>query len=149
MEKCFICRKHREELALPGGPILNDDLIFASHIFESPAGIPDSVYLGYVFVETKRHAPSFSDLTNHEAERVGRAAARVSEATKTALGAEHVFVAVIGTGIPHFHMHLVPRYPGTPGQLEWTRVDEWEGAPRGGQAAVEEATRRIRASLHW
>ena len=56
---------------------------------------------------------------------------------------------MIGTSVPHFHMHLLARYPGTPADLEWTRVDEWEAAPRGGEDAVADATARIRASLHW
>jgi diadenosine tetraphosphate (Ap4A) HIT family hydrolase len=56
---------------------------------------------------------------------------------------------VIGTSVPHFHMHLLARYPGTPADLEWTPVDEWEAAPRGGEDAVADATARIRASLHW
>jgi hypothetical protein len=46
-------------------------------------------------------------------------------------------------------MYLLARYPGTPADLEWTRDDEWEAAPRGGEDAVADATARIRASLHW
>jgi hypothetical protein len=41
---CFICRKHRGEISIPGGPIYQDDLLYAGHI-----AIPDeqtSVYLG-------------------------------------------------------------------------------------------------------
>jgi histidine triad (HIT) family protein len=146
---CFICRKHRGELAVAGGPVVDDDRLFASHAWETPDGVPEEVYIGHVFVETKRHAASFADLTAEEAGAVGRLAASLSAALKDALGADYVFAAVIGTGVPHFHLHLLARYPGTPAELDWTRVDEWEGAPRGGEAEVAEAVGRIRASLHF
>jgi histidine triad (HIT) family protein len=146
---CFVCRKHRGEVAVAGGPIFADELVYASHAWETPAGVPDDVHLGHVFLETRRHAPSFADLSDAEASAVGLLASRLSAAMKAALGSDFVFAAVIGTGVPHFHMHLLARYPGTPPELEWTRVDEWESAPRGGEDAVADAAARIRASLHW
>ena len=144
---CFICAKHRGEFAVAGGPIADDDLLYAAHVWETPNGIPDEVYVGHVYIETKRHAPYFADLTEEEARAVGLLASRLSRALKDALRADFVFAAVIGTGIPHFHLHLLGRYPGTPPELAWHSVDEWEGAPRGGEDVVAEATERIRASL--
>ena len=29
---CYICRKHRGELLIPGGAIYEDDLLYAGHI---------------------------------------------------------------------------------------------------------------------
>jgi histidine triad (HIT) family protein len=145
---CFICRKHRGEFDVPGGAIVEDDLLFASHLWATPEGVPDDVYLGHVKIETKRHAPYLSDLTDEEAEAVGRVASRLSRAMKAVLGADYVFAAVIGLGVAHFHFHLLARYPGTPADLEWDHVDEWEGAPRGGFDEVAALTERLRASLH-
>ena len=144
---CFICRKHRGEFAVAGGPIADDDLVVAGHVWETPSGIPEDVYIGHVFVETKRHAPSFADLSTDEAAAVGILASRLSRALKEALGADFVFAAVIGTGVPHFHLHLLARYPGAPADLPWHRADEWEGAPRGGESEVAAASERIRRAL--
>jgi diadenosine tetraphosphate (Ap4A) HIT family hydrolase len=144
---CFICRKQRGEVALAGGPIVEDALLVASHEWESPEGVPEDVYLGHVYVETKRHAPSFADLTAEEAQAVGLLASRLSAALKEALGADYVFAAVIGTGVPHFHLHLVARYPHTPSDVRWHEVDEWEGAPRGGYDDVAALTARLTAAL--
>ena len=58
MSDCWICGKHRGEVALRGGPIVDDALLHASHARETRDGVPDDVYPGWVFVETKRHAPS-------------------------------------------------------------------------------------------
>jgi histidine triad (HIT) family protein len=54
---------------------------------------------------------------------------------------------VIGHGVDHFHLHLIARYPGTPREFWWTRVDEWPGAPRGGAAEIAEITARLRAAI--
>ena len=61
--------------------------------------------------------------------------------------AEHVYAAVIGHGVDHFHMHVIPRYPGTPREYWWTRVDEWPDAPRGGDAEIAALAVRLRAAL--
>jgi diadenosine tetraphosphate (Ap4A) HIT family hydrolase len=45
---------------------------------------------------------------------VGRAIARVTRALRESEGAEHVYLVVVGHESPHLHVHLVPRYPGTP-----------------------------------
>ncbi len=144
---CFTCRKHRGEFAVAGGFILDDDLLSASHRWEIPDGLPETVYLGHVFIETKRHAPALADLTADEARAVGLAASRLSRAVKETLGADYVFAAVIGTHVPHFHMHLLARYPDTPREVPWHDVDEWEGAPHGGYEDVAALTARIKASL--
>jgi diadenosine tetraphosphate (Ap4A) HIT family hydrolase len=144
---CFICRKHRAEIALAGGFIVDDRLLAASHGWEAPEGVPEHVYLGHVFVETKRHAPSFAELTAEEAQAVGLLASRLSAAMKEALGADYVFAAVIGTGVAHFHLHLLARYPQTPPEVRWHEVDDWEGAPRGGYDDVAALTARLAATF--
>ena len=104
----------------------------------------EDVYLGYLFVEARRHVRELGDLSEEEAAAVGRAAARWSRALQAVTGAEHVYSAVIGHGVDHFHLHLIPRYPGTPREYWWTRVDEWPGAPRGGEAEIAELLERLR-----
>jgi diadenosine tetraphosphate (Ap4A) HIT family hydrolase len=62
-----------------------------------------------------------------------------------AKGAEHVYAAVIGHGVDHFHRHVIPRYPGTPGEYRWTRVDEQPDAPRGDARGAAALVERLRA----
>jgi histidine triad (HIT) family protein len=54
---------------------------------------------------------------------------------------------VIGDGVPHLHVHLLPRYPGTPREYWWTRVDQWPQALRGGIAEIEGLVRDLRGYL--
>lgn len=104
----------------------------------------EDVYLGYLFVEARRHVSELGDLTADEAAAVGRAAVRWSRALQDVAGAEHVYAAVIGHNVAHFHLHLILRYPGTPREFWWTRVDEWPDAPRGGEAEVAALVERLR-----
>ncbi len=46
---CFICRKHRGEIVIPGGAIFEDDLLYAEH---AGAQAGQAAYLGYIMVET-------------------------------------------------------------------------------------------------
>jgi histidine triad (HIT) family protein len=147
---CFVCRKHRDRGGLvPGGPVAEDDLVLVSHIAPGPSGAP--VYLGYLFVEPWRHAPGLADLTGAEARAVGLWCARASRALREAAGAEHVYAMVAGDGVPHLHVHLIPRYPGTPREYWWTRTShrtaEWPDAPRGTEPEITALVARLRGYL--
>jgi hypothetical protein len=61
-----------------------------------------SSYLGHMFVEPRRHAPGLAGLTDTEAQSVGLWSARASRALREVAGAEHVYAAVIGDGVPIF-----------------------------------------------
>lgn len=147
---CFVCRKHRDRgLLMPGGPIAENELTLVSHIVTPDALDRDgtTAYLGHLFVEPRRHAPGLADLTDAEAQAVGWWCTRASRALRDVAGAEHVYAAVIGDGVPHLHVHLLPRYPGTPREYWWTRVDEWPQARRGSAAEIEVVVNELREYL--
>lgn len=148
MADCFICAKHQPFTAVPGGVIVDDEYCVVSHLpLLLPQGPQESVYLGYLMVEPRRHVAELGDLAPDEAASLGRLAASASAALREATGAEHVYAAIIGHGIEHLHLHLIPRYPGTPRDYWWTRVDEWPDAPRGNAAQVADLADRIRAHI--
>src|SRR5262245_42462944 len=97
-EECFVCQKHRGKVALPGGTIYEDDLVFASH--HIPEDGPTS-YMGWLIVEPKRHIPGLAEQTQEEAKASGLLIARLSSALKTCEGAEHIYAFVLGHHIPH------------------------------------------------
>jgi histidine triad (HIT) family protein len=148
MSDCFVCLKHRDMDAVPGGVIAADDHVVVSHLpLRTPQGEADSVYLGHLVVEPREHVRELGELSDDQAASLGRLAARASAALTRAAGAEHVYSAVIGHGVEHLHLHLIPRYPGTPREYWWVRLDEWPDAPRGGVAEVEALAERLRAAL--
>ena len=144
MADCFICAKH----AVGVDAVVADEHAVVTHLpLVTPAGAAESVYLGYLFVEPRRHVPELGDLRPDEAASVGRLAAAAAGALQRSEGAEHVYAAVIGHGVGHVHLHLIPRYPATPREYWWTRVDEWPDAPRGGEAEIAALVARLRAQL--
>jgi histidine triad (HIT) family protein len=148
MQDCWLCRKHGAMSVVPGGVIAEDDHALVSHLpLTTPTACASAVYLGHLFVESRRHVAELGDLRPEEAASVGRLAALVSRALMTSEGAEHVYAAVIGHGIAHFHLHLIARYPGTPEEYWWTRLDEWPDAPRGDAVAVIALADRLRAAI--
>ena len=138
---CFVCRKHQGKISIPGGAVYEDELIYAGH-----ASIPKgqtTTYLGSFMVEPKRHVQGLADLTDTEAQKVGLLIARLSRALKTSEGAEHIYLFVLGHAVPHLHIWVVPRYPGTPREYWGLRVDEWQEAPRGGAEEIAALCKRI------
>ncbi len=141
---CFVCRKHRGEIPTPGGIIYEDETIRIDHLV--PQQSP-SVYLGYLMVEPKRHAPGLGDLTDSEAQALGLWVARISRVLKSSEKAEHVYAFVLGDHVPHLHIQVVPRYPGAPRQYWGVHVDEWPDAPHGGPQEIAALCSRLRAAL--
>jgi histidine triad (HIT) family protein len=141
MEACPICAKHK--YAVIGGPLYEDDLVYAHHVFNDRG----ETFLGYVRAETKRHVPSFAELTAAEAQALGLLVARLSRALKDSTGADHVYVFFYGDHVPHLHLHIFARYPGTPEEYWRERVGEWSGSPKGGADEVAALCDRLRSSL--
>jgi histidine triad (HIT) family protein len=142
---CLVCRKHQDHSLMPGGAIYEDDLLVVAHA--GPPVVQDDTYLGYLMLETRRHTPALADLSVEEAMGVGVMAARLAQALQETESAEHVYAFVLGDGVAHFHMHIVPRYPGAPREYYGSRVDEWPDAPRGGSEAITAVCDRLRAWL--
>ena len=110
--ECFICRKHRAGNGAPGGSIYEDTLTFIGHAATAEDGtLP---LLGHYLVEPKRHVAGIGSLSNVEAQAVGLQLTRTSRALQAETGAEHIYVFVLGHHVDHLHIHIVPRYPGTP-----------------------------------
>ena len=142
--RCFICDKHRQGDAAQGGVLFEDDLVYAGHIHTM--GNP-TAYRGWLIVEPKRHVAGLGDLTDEEAAAVGRLMNRVARVQKNSAGAEHVYAFVFGDSVPHLHVHLAPRYPGTPRDYWGSRLDEWPDGPRVNGVEMRELVERLRGRL--
>jgi histidine triad (HIT) family protein len=144
---CLVCRELAGDIIVPGGLLWEEDGAVALHMPPVEEIDNPRPYIGHLLVVTRRHVARIGDLTQEEAAAVGRTVTRLARALVEAAGAEWVYSAVIGTRTPHFHQHLLPRYPGTPDEVPWHSVDEWEGARRGGPEEIVEVADRIRASF--
>jgi histidine triad (HIT) family protein len=140
---CLICRQVAGDVN--GGLLIDAPLVVGFHASVIPQN--PSPLLGHLFVSPRRHAAAFEDLDAREAAAVGVAVSRLARALRETLDLERVYTASIGHAYAHLHMHLLPRYGGTPADVPWVELDEWEGAPHGDEAAIAALAERLRAAL--
>lgn len=131
-------------MAIPGGFLAADQSVVGFHVPPLDEIGNPRPYLGHLLVVTRRHVAKLGDLNDDESSSVGRTAARLARALTEQGGAEWVYSAVIGTGVPHFHLHLLPRYPATPREVPWHAIDEWDGGPHGGAAEIEDFVGKLK-----
>ena len=143
-EDCFVCQKHRGEVTIPGGAILEDQLIYIGHAWSPDEG--EGVYLGACIVEPKRHVLSWAELTDREAERIGIGIRDLSQRLKHEAAAEHVYVFVLGHHVPHLLIWVVPRYPETPREFWGMKLFEWPERVKGTLEAVEALVEKLRVT---
>lgn len=141
MTNCFICNKHKGEIIIPGGVIYENDLIYIGHI-----GIDESEnnYLGHIMLDLKRHIKGMDEMTNEESQIIGNTLKYITAALKICLNVEHVYINVLGDHVPHFHVHIIPRYKDTPKEFWGNDVKKWDEAPRGGVHEVENIANKLR-----
>ncbi len=143
MDGCPFCNIQRGLVPLIGGPVYEDDLVYAHHfhVGEGPTNH------GHLLLETKRHTPGFADLIPAEAQAMGILITRLSSALKACTGAEKVYAVFYGEVIPHLHVHLTARYPDTPDEFLRWKIEGWPDAPRGNADGIAAVCDRLRASL--
>ena len=146
---CFVCTKHGLGDQAPGGVLYQDELVYAGHVHSLG---DETAYRGHLVVEPRRHVEGFGLLTLDEAERLGRVANELAAALRTTLGADHVYVWVLGGAPPsertppHLHVHVVPRYPGTPPDYHGAAVTRWPEAPRVDEPAMRTLVNHLKRS---
>ena len=140
-DPCLACGIAAGRIATPGGIILRNGG-FTVHALADPTPLA-----GWLVVTSDRHARALYDLDAAEAAALGRVTARVMRAQREALGAEHVYAFAIGDVLRHFHLHLVPRYAGTPARLRGRGCFEGRPEEMLPESEVATAVVKVRAAL--
>lgn len=117
---CLGCQVAAGEHPTPGGGVLRRGG-FLVHAVAAPSPLA-----GWLVITSERHVRGLYDLDAAELAQLGPLTAEVMRAQRQALGAEHVYAFAIGEVLPHFHLHLVPRFADTPERLRGRRC--FEGA---------------------
>ncbi len=71
---------------------------------------------GRVVLALKTHREELFQLTDEERQGFFADAAKVSQAVKELFNPNKINYGVFGDGVPHFHMHMVPKYKD---ELQW------------------------------
>jgi diadenosine tetraphosphate (Ap4A) HIT family hydrolase len=140
-EPCLGCAVARGEHPTPGGFAWRGEG-WAVHAVAAPSPIA-----GWLVATSARHARAFYELDDGEAAALGRLCARVARAQREALGAEHVYAFAIGDALRHCHVHLVPRYAGTPARLRGRGAFDARPEDAIADEVLAGAVARVRAAL--
>jgi diadenosine tetraphosphate (Ap4A) HIT family hydrolase len=144
VETCDVCREISGEIELPGGLLWESETVLAFHV---PPLLEPEPLIGHLLIVPRRHADTWADLTASEASEIGQVAAALSGPLRTLTRAERIYSAVLGHHSPHFHLHVFPRYPGTPKEFWFMAADEWEGSPKGGADQIATFVQQLRSEL--
>jgi diadenosine tetraphosphate (Ap4A) HIT family hydrolase len=125
----------------PGGLIFETPL-FVAHALLAPCPIE-----GWVVLAPRRHARWWWELTDEESRELGPLARMILLAQRKTLGAEHGYAFAIGDVLQHMHLHLVPRYAGTPKHLRGRSAFEARPEEMLPEEQVAAAARKLRSGL--
>lgn len=138
---CLACRLVSGEATVPGGILLRRDG-FILHAVAQATPVK-----GWLVLTSERHARAWYDLTPQESAAVGALAREVMQAQLKALGAEHVYALALGDVLQHFHLHLVPRFAGTPAHHRGRAAFDAPASDASPEAEVEAAARSVSSAL--
>lgn len=108
---CPFCRIARGELS--AHLVYEDDQVLA--FLDAVPMAP-----GHTLVVPRAHVERFTELSPDQASRLSVVAVKVGKALQEVLGATGLTVGlndgrVAGQGVPHVHLHVIPRFPGDGG----------------------------------
>lgn len=131
--KCFICDKPSQDY-YEVTFIHNNDHFRVCHAYS-----PESheMYKGWIILESLRHFDGPEELTQDESIELGITLSKVSKVLVEFEEVDHVYIFRLGHGVSHFHIHLLPKYKGTPREYWGSNIDEWPQAPKLSKEEVE------------
>lgn len=65
---------------------------------------------GHTLLVTKQPIPWVQDVPDELISKAFIKSKDIITAMKTGLGCDYVQISIVGTDVPHFHIHLIPRY---------------------------------------
>jgi histidine triad (HIT) family protein len=138
MEKCVFCRIVKREL--PCFKVYEDQRVLA---FEDINPIAE----GHTLIIPKKHAENLWEISEEDLRAIHVASKKVAYALREVLKPSGIAVLQLnGQGasqaVMHYHLHLVPRIPGTPP----LPITNWDLRP-GDKESLRETAKKISEAL--
>ena len=118
MNECVFCKIVKGEI--PSDIIYEDDEVLAFLDIKP-------VNFGHTLVIPKKHYEKMENTPDDTLSVVFENAKKLMEAVKEAMSADFVALSVIGIDVPHFHIHLIPRYFNDNMPIFWPRKEYKNG----------------------
>ena len=132
MQDCIFCKIVAGQI--PAEKIYEDEKVLA-FLDINP------VHFGHILIITKDHFTWMSDVPDDLLGHSFIKAKALMVRLKTAMEADLVTLSVVGRDVPHFHIHLVPRYTND-GLANWWPTKTY---PDG---KIKEIAEKIKNTLH-
>ncbi len=100
-ENCIFCKIIKNEI--PSEKIYEDEKVFAFMDIKP-------VSEGHILLIPKEHTPWMQDVSDEMIEYIFKKAKNLMQVLKQSLGCDFVQLSIVGEEVPHFHIHLIPRY---------------------------------------
>lgn len=138
MDNCIFCKIIKGEI--PSFKVYEDEKVYA---FLDINPISE----GHTLIIPKKHAQDLWDIDGESLTAVHLASKKIMGAIKKALKPTGVVAMQlngksVGQAVFHYHLHLVPRYEGTPP----LPVARWEITP-GNMEKIKETTEKIKGAI--
>lgn len=101
MEGCIFCKIVSKEIP---SKIVYEDEHYLAFLDIKPLS------KGHILVIPKKHYETFLDMPPEEEKNLFAKVQEISKNVKERLGAQLIFLLVMGEEIPHTHVHIIPYY---------------------------------------
>lgn len=130
MENCIFCKIIKGEI--PCAKVHEDDSFLA---FLDIQPIAD----GHLLIIPKKHTVWMQEADDETISGIFQLAKKLMNSIKKGLKCDYVQISVGGTDVPHFHVHLIPRYHHD-GFISWPTKKYQEGE-------MEKVAKKIAAAI--
>lgn len=114
MNDCIFCKIIKEEI--PSTKIYEDENILAFLDIKP-------VNPGHTLVIPKKHYEKMETTSDEIVSNVFITAKKLMKVIKETMSADFVALSVVGIDVPHFHIHLIPRYFSDKMPVFWSRKE--------------------------
>jgi histidine triad (HIT) family protein len=101
MENCIFCKILKKEI--PCAKVYEDGNFLA---FLDIEPVSD----GHLLIIPKKHIVWMQEADDTTISEIFKLAKKLMLAIKNGIGCDYVQLSIAGTDVPHFHVHLIPRY---------------------------------------
>lgn len=118
MNDCIFCKIIKG--TVPAEKIYEDDEVLAFLDIKP-------VNLGHTLLIPKKHYEKMESAPDDIVSTVFTNAKKLMKAIKKSMSADFVVLSIVGIDVPHFHIHLIPRYFNDKMPVFWPRKEYKDG----------------------
>lgn len=107
----------------------------------------ETVIVGYVVLEPRRHFLDMSHATDEEARSYGIELKNIIAAVRKATNCERVYTFSLGESCPHFHLHIIPRGENFPQEYFARGIMQYPLTPGCDAAVVAKMCNDLKVAL--